>query len=199
MELIVISSPDVVADESIIINDLFQSGLNCFHIRKPNDSEGQIRKLIDGIYPMYYSRLALHQHHQIADGYGIKRLHYTESARKRSNVEDWQMQTDQGYTLSTSVHDIASLSSLISFDYVFYGPVFNSISKPGYHSGIAAGFKLNKEAVKTKVIALGGVEASNFPKIKTMNFDGAAVLGTIWNEPEKAVANFRRLKGKYVY
>jgi len=27
-----------------------------------------------------------------------------------------------------------------------------------------------------------------------MNFDGAAILGAIWNEPDKAITNFKQLK-----
>ena len=31
-------------------------------------------------------------------------------------------------------------------------------------------------------------------KIKEMNFDGAAVLGAIWNEPAHGIENFIKLK-----
>jgi len=41
---------------------------------------------------------------------------------------------------------------------------------------------------------LGGVDESGIKKLKAMNFDGAAVLGAIWNEPDKAIIHFKLLK-----
>ena len=194
MKLVVISNPEMVVDESIIINNLFKSGLKYFHIRKPNHNATQVSKLIEEIHPQYYSYISLHQYHQLAKEFGIKRLHYTEQARTESDIQKWQAQIDAGYNLSTSTHSLTSLSAFRLFDYVFYGPVFNSISKPGYQSIIPADFKLDKDYPKPDVFALGGVDTSGLKKIKTMNFDGAAVLGAIWNEPDKAITNFKRLK-----
>src|SRR5689334_9961149 len=99
-----------------------------------------------------------------------------------------------GFVLSTSVHDLIVLPEIPHFDYVFYGPVFNSISKIGYQSKLSPDFKLDKTCSKPQVIALGGVELSNLTKIKTMGFAGAAVLGALWNEPGKSVEIFQQLK-----
>jgi thiamine-phosphate pyrophosphorylase len=194
MELIVISSPNPIADESIIINNLFRSGLKYFHIRKPESNIQMVRELINGIAPRYYGRISLHQFHQIAPEYGIKRLHYTESARVGSNQQQLQSKMDDRFTLSTSIHDISILPALLCFDYAFYGPVFNSISKPGYQSKLPVDFKLDKTNIKTRVAALGGVEAYNLMSIKNMGFDGAAVLGMLWNDPSKAQERFHQLK-----
>ena len=199
MELIVISNPVAVADESMIINHLFQSGLKYLHIRKPGSDIKAVRDLVNGITPLFYDRISLHQFHEIAPDYGITRLHYTEQARTETSGQKIQLQIDQGYKLSTSIHDTAVLNSLAGFDYVFYGPVFNSLSKPGYQSRLPADFKLNKANTNPRVIALGGVEKSNLVKIKAMNFDGAAVLGTIWNEPDKSLARFLELNKTYLF
>jgi thiamine-phosphate pyrophosphorylase len=103
-------------------------------------------------------------------------------------------QQADGFTLSTSIHDIPSLPRVEHFNYVFYSPVFNSISKPGYNSKVSEDLILDKAGYETKVIALGGVQVSNLPRIKRMGFDGAAVLGTLWNEPHRAVERFNQLK-----
>ncbi|WP_183574375.1 thiamine phosphate synthase [Mucilaginibacter sp. X5P1] len=199
MELIVISNPRPVADESIIVNNLFQSGLKYFHIRKPKSDIQTVRELINGIAPRYYDRISLHQFHEIAQEYGIKRLHYTESARVGSNQQQLQSKVDDGFILSTSIHDISILQALTCFDYVFYGPVFNSISKPAYQSKLPADFKLDKINIKTRVMALGGVEACNLTRIKNMGFDGAAVLGILWIEPHKAQERFHQLKESMLF
>ncbi|WP_184549814.1 thiamine phosphate synthase [Mucilaginibacter sp. FT3.2] len=194
MELVVISSPVAIADEPILINNLFHAGLKCFHLRKPEVGIQTVKKLLDGIAPLFYDRIALHLFHEIAADYGLKRLHYTERVREASGTVQWQSQLDEGFTLSASIHDISILPELTHFDYVFYGPVFDSISKPGYQNKLAVDFKLGKTNVKPKVIALGGVEISNLTKIKAMGFDGAAVLGTLWNEPGKAIERYHQLK-----
>ena len=194
MELIVVSNPDAVADETFIINDLFQSGLKYFHIRKPESDIHTVTKLLKGIAPRFYDRIALHQFHEMATDFGIKRLHYTEPARNASDSTKWQNQLDKGFTLSTSIHDIAVLPALKHFDYVFYGPVFDSISKPGYKSKLFADFKLDKNGIIPKVIALGGIRVSNLKLLGAMGFDGAAVLGTLWNEPGKAAMHYNQLK-----
>jgi thiamine-phosphate pyrophosphorylase len=194
MELIVISNPTPFADESMLINNLFAAGLKCFHLRKPESDIQSIKDLLNGIAPGFYERIAIHQFHEIAADYGIKRLHYTERVREGSSTKKWQSQLDDGFTLSTSIHDISILHSLPHFEYVFYGPVFDSISKPGYQSKLTADFKLDKTNIKPKVIALGGVKRSNLKKLKTMGFDGAAVLGTLWNESDKVLKRFRQLK-----
>lgn len=194
MELIVISNPAPVADESMLINNLFMAGLQYFHIRKPESDVKTVRKLINCIAPRFYDRIALHQFYEIAADYGIKRLHYTEKARETSGTAQWQSRLYDGFTLSTSIHDLSILPDLALFDYVFFGPVFNSISKPGYQSKLTADFKLEKNNPKPQVIALGGVELSNLTRLNTMGFDGAAVLGKLWNEPNKAVECFIQLK-----
>jgi thiamine-phosphate pyrophosphorylase len=86
------------------------------------------------------------------------------------------------------------LPSLTVFDYAFFGPVFDSLSKPGHQSCVGADFRLNKQSAQPKVIALGGVEAQYLQQVKTMGFDGAAVLGTIWNQPQKALPTFEQLQ-----
>ena len=194
MELIVISSPVPVVEESMLLNNLFIAGLQCLHIRKPGADVKSVRGLINGIAPRFYHRLVLHQFHEIAADYGINRLHYTEQYRAATSAESRSVLKAKNYVLSTSIHDLTTLPLLQDFDYTFYGPVFNSLSKPGYESVVPAHFKLEKSDSPIQVFAIGGVTLSGLAKIKTMNFDGAAVLGAIWNEPHDAVSAFVQLK-----
>lgn len=200
MKLKVISSPVEVPDESIIINRLFEAGLECFHVRKPGITVKTIRELISDISPDYYNRISLHQFHEMAKEFGIKRLHFTEQARAGVSVSNLEDQVAGGYTLSTSIHELATLSGLNYFSYTFYGPVFESLSKPGYKSHVDDQFRLNKrEDGNLEVIALGGIDVSNLKKAKAMNFDGVAVLGAIWNEPDKAIINFTNLMSNSLF
>jgi len=194
MQLIVISHPDTVAHEARLINQLFEAGLTRFHLRKPDWDEKRLIDLLRQIDQSFYPYIALYQYHHIAIDFNIKRLHYTEKHRLATGSDKLTHQKEQGYILSTSIHNITYLSSLEPFDYTFFGPVFNSISKPDYQSKLPEGFHINRNDTQPKIIALGGVEVSNLDKLKLMGFDGAAVLGTIWNDPAHAITNFRKLQ-----
>lgn len=195
MELIVITHPEPVPDESRIIQELFEEGLECLHLRKPDYSEAQIATLLSEIRPEWYDRISLHQHHQVADHFGMRRLHFSEGKRKTTSAETILSLKQQGYTLSTSIHSSEDLAILPDpFEYVFLGPVFDSISKAGYESILQSGFKLNKYRKPCKVIALGGIAAFNVPVARQMGFDGVAVLGTIWQAPDRARLAFHSLR-----
>jgi thiamine-phosphate pyrophosphorylase len=129
------------------------------------------------------------------EAYDIHRWHFTERHRMgHPQKGDPPLQTlkEQGYILSTSVHDLQTLQQLPSlFSYAFFSPVFDSISKQGYKGVVEDGFLLGSAGMPVRVIALGGIDAGNIQRVINMNFDGAALLGTIWNEPAKAIDNFK--------
>jgi len=196
MELIVISEPGAATEEALTINQLFKAGLKRLHLRKPGWDNKQLTKLLMQIDKAFHHEIALHQHHEIAGDFDMKRLHYTEQHRMNTDLKKMSRQNKEGYVLSTSVHDLSTLARLTLFDYAFFGPVFNSISKQEYQSSLKDGFQIDKKCIKTKVIALGGVEETNLGKVKQMNFDGAAVLGAVWNDPTRAVVNLKSLMQK---
>ncbi len=193
MKLFVISNPKNFPQEAQLINQLFEAGMNCFHLRKPGKNAAEINDLIQHIDPENHPKIALHQHHFLVGKNSIKRLHFTEEIRNKTEGKDLQQLKQQGFTLSTSVHQAEMISEMQQFDYVFLSPVFNSISKAGYAGFANASFTIQKSVKQPEVIALGGIDATTIHQLKTMDFDGAAVLGTIWQQPEKAVSNFKTL------
>jgi thiamine-phosphate pyrophosphorylase len=190
MHLIVISNPVAVPNEAALVNTMFDAGLKLFHLRKPCDSLSDVRRLVQHIKPVYYSRIALHQYHEMAEEFGMKRLHFKEESKPLNGHRS--LLRTKGYTLSKSVHDLSDLHSLKEFDYVFFSPVFDSISKSNYKTVIGQDFKLDK-SIATDVIALGGINRQNINQAKTMGFAGAAVLGALWNDPQNALKNLIEL------
>lgn len=178
--LFVISNPKPVANEASLINRLFDEGLPVIHLRKPESSLKEVSALLNGIHPLHYPKIALHQHHSLAGDFGISRLHYTEAARKALSAETLLKQKTR-HLLSTSVHSLADYQGLSEhFDYAFLSPVFNSISKPGYPAQ-AFELKISDKKPSTRLIALGGIDESNCLKAYEMGYDGIAVLGAVWN------------------
>jgi len=185
MKLIVLSSPVALIDEHHTINGLFELSLQYFHLRKPNASRESVVKLLKQIDPRYYSRIALHQFHEVAADFGIKRLHFKADLRNVFKL-GLERYAEEQYLCSTSAHSIAELYTFEDFNYAFFSPVFSSLSKPGYLGIVPPDFALDVR-IATEVIALGGITSENILQIKDMGFKGAAVLGTIWSDPANAL------------
>jgi thiamine-phosphate pyrophosphorylase len=197
--LIVISCPTAVADEAGIINALFDEGLKILHLRKPGIEIDELNTLLRKIKPQYLHRIALHQHHAVACDFGIKRLHFTETLRKGSNEEELLHLINEKNILSTSSHQTMEYQNLSAcFEYTFYGPVFNSISKQGYSSTLPDDFIFPVELNHPRPIAIGGIDVSNFKKALDMQFDGVAVLGTIWQNIDESIQKFKILQSAWI-
>ena len=189
--MIVITNPSAVADEISIIGSLFEEGLALLHIRKPDFSELEMASFIHQIDLEYRSKLVLHNHHVLAEDFGINRFHFSEKQR----ISTVPMPT--GFSKpcrhnSTSTHSINEFNSLtIGFEYAFLSPVFKSISKENYHpvTNLFEALKLRTNT-NTKIIALGGIDSENIAKTLESGFDDIALLGSIWNN-ENPVKQFK--------
>jgi len=178
MDVFVVTRPDYFEGEAERINQLFRNGMQVLHIRKPGNDPAAFRQLMAEIEPVFYDRITVHQHHELAAAFSLIRLHYPE--KKRPSAGELGEMKRAGFIVSTSIHDLNALKDCAAYDYVFYGPVFNSISKPGYKSVLATDFTLPVRKDGPQLIAIGGVTLSKLQILKDMNFDGAALLGAVW-------------------
>lgn len=186
-KLIVVSSPDIFLGEGAVINELFDSGLQCFHLRKPNSTDEEIQLLIDDISFGFHDRIVLHHKADLAEDNNFKRLHINYSFFKANDLPR------EKFKLSCSVHSWEEYRGVKnSMEYVFISPVFDSISKPYYKAETELHeIPVNKGA---EIIALGGINSDNLLRAKEIGFDGVAVLGMIWENPLKAKEKFLELK-----
>ena len=70
-------------------------------------------------------------------------------------------------------------------DYVFISPIYDSISKHGYHSAFSDEVLRQASAqgiIDHKVVALGGVTRQRIPQLEKYGFGGAAMLGEMWKD-----------------
>ncbi len=185
--LIVISPPEALANEASLINKLFESGMQLFHLRKPHATKEEVRLLLNEIQPEYRKGVVLNQFYELSEEFGINRFHFSTDKRNRSEHTAWKK---EGNVLSTSTHELKEYTSLEScFDYAFLSPVFDSISKSLYKK---VQFEI-KEKTNVKLIALGGITATNCNEVKQLGFDGIAVLGGIWQQQDP-VESFKEIK-----
>jgi len=191
MKLLVITPPNDLEQEAETANLLLAYGLEALHVRKPWHREDELCAYLDRIDPAHYHKLALHQHHRIAERYRIRRLHYPEAMREAADLQELEAHRSNHIVLSTSVHAPDTLAGLTGFAYAFYGPVFESISKPGYGTGSKPFTFPERRLRATDVIGIGGVTSENIRELKKMNFDGAALLGSIWQDIPNALSTFK--------
>lgn len=175
--MIVISNPIAIANEISLIHSLFEAGLALFHVRKPNFSEIEMAKFVHQIKTDYRKNLVLHSHHEIADDFGINRIHFSEKERTNAFANNFQNKI-----ISTSTHAIEDFNALGTyFEYAFLSPVFKSISKENYlpKTDLFEALK-SRTNFKTKIIGLGGIQADNITETLQNGFDDIALLGSIW-------------------
>lgn len=185
--LIIISHPENQRYEASLINQLFEVGMQLFHLRKPHATEEEVRLLLNEINPEYRKGVVLNQFYELSEEFEMNRFHFSTDKRNRSEHTAWNK---EGNVLSTSTHELKEYTSLEScFDYAFLSPVFNSISKPLYKK---VQFEI-KEKTNVKLIALGGMTATNCNVVKQLGFDGIAVLGGIWQQ-QHPVESFKEIK-----
>jgi thiamine-phosphate pyrophosphorylase len=193
-ELIIISDAHPIPDEAQIVNELFHEGLRTFHLRKPEAEKKQVKELLKKVKPDYIPNIVLHDHYDLGTSFKVKGLHTRDNGEKAPASL---------HSISRSVHSIRELYDNFSrYEYLLISPIYDSISKKGYNAAfnlkeLALELEnLKKEKNKSKFIALGGVDECNIQKTFSIGFDGAAVLGALWqlHNPKEIVDKFRRLK-----
>jgi thiamine-phosphate pyrophosphorylase len=190
--MILIANPTSVPNEINLIHQLFKEGLQLFHVRKTDFSVAEMKAFLTEIKSDYRQNLVLHSHHQLAVEFGIHRLHFTEKKRNGTCEENLQKWKQKKFTLSTSIHKMDDFEKLSDvFDYAFFGPVFESISKPNYSSDIDFENELKQRTNnKTALIAVGGITSQRIKITLKYGFDDVALLGTIWNS-NHPIENFK--------
>jgi thiamine-phosphate pyrophosphorylase len=187
MKLVVISPENEYAGEPRLLAALFAEGLERYHLRKPGWSSARLEAWLGELPEEYYSRIVLHQHHELVARFGLGGRHWRDEADAPMLPPD-----DLGFT-SRACHSLGTLRKVLGhFDAVLAGAVFASISKPGH--GPRMDLSVTELRIlltertpaerRTAVFALGGVNVDKFPACAELGFDGVAVLGAVWNEAD---------------
>lgn len=187
--IILISNSVPVNDEHQIIGQIFDEGLEVFHLRKKEFQENEMRAFIENIPQKYRGRIVLHSHYHLAAEYGLKGIHVPA-------VYAGGMPAG---TLSVSFHSPEEIQkSELPFDYGFLSPVFDSISKAGYKRRFNPDeLRLFLKDRKEKIIALGGMDEDKIETVKNLGFSGIALLGAIWQN-ENPAGKFKQIQERWL-
>lgn len=186
MKLVVISSSKNKTDDPKIMTELFECGLNLFHLRKPSMSTEDMQKVIEAVPEHFHDRIVIHSHHKLAGKYKLRGIHLTGVHRRRK-FSTWlrlrllQMKHDS-LTVSTSFHKLAHIyTNKSDYDYVFLGSIFDRLST-GFHAGYSEhSLRAVVEKSKLTLIARGGTNASVIGRCHDIGFAGIAFASAIWD------------------
>lgn len=181
MRYIVITSPDFIPDEASLICRLFDCGLDVLHLRKPGSAVGACARLLDELPASILPHIVVHDHFQLCRDYGLGGVHLN---RRNPSVPSFVRSASGRYTVSASCHSIVEAEERKpKADYVFLSPIFDSISKQGYHSAYSPDTlreASRRGIIDDMVVALGGVTVEAIPRLREWHFGGAAFLGDVW-------------------
>ncbi len=186
MSPILISPPDFLPDEAKIVCQLFEQGLQRFHIRKQTQEIEEVRLYLKNIPQSLHNQIVLHNHFELLQEFeGLGGLHFNA----KNPFSEVVLAQYKGKIFTQACHSFEEIQSLDErISYCFLSPIYDSISKENYRSSfsstaIKAFFPQYKRA--TKVVALGGIKPENQAKTLSFGFDKVAVLGYIWDQYSK--------------
>lgn len=191
----VITHTGNIKHETTLWLQLLQHGATSILVRKPGWDEADYEMLLLGANPSCYPSLIIADHPALCERYGLMGVHFGEAIRGSVSQQDLLTYQQKGWVLSTSIHSTLTLPVVSNrWNQVLLSPVFDSISKAGYRAAFDKNFRLEKDGYAGNVIALGGIDQHTADKARHMQFDGIALLGAIWQQPEHAVRNFINIR-----
>lgn len=155
-------------------NLLLQSNIERLHVRKPSASKDELKAYLEQLDSSLYAKISLHNHHELVDELGLGVKHF----KGKEVVNTTGIASKSFHSLEEIKGETAALS------YGFLSPIFESISKSQYKADFNHN-RLNEaltEFDKFPIYALGGIDIKKMKQIQEMNFEGVALLGTIWME-----------------
>ncbi|MBR4046432.1 MAG: thiamine phosphate synthase [Alistipes sp.] len=175
MRLIAITTPKVTDDDASIIGRLLDRGIDIIHLRKPESTIDECRKLLTKLTAEQRSKIVIHDYPELYFEFSLRGVHINR------NITSLPI----GYNGSTS-RSCHTFEEVLRYkeecDYLFLSPIFDSISKRGYKSRFSDEV-LRRASVEglidSKVIALGGVTLDKIPYLRSLNFGGVAMMGAI--------------------
>jgi thiamine-phosphate pyrophosphorylase len=211
--LVVLTMPEFFPGEAGYLQGMLEAGVEKLHIRKPGATVHEVEDLIRQLPGRWYSRLVLHGSAEVralAAGLGIPQVHGPVAYEGGRIMNGSRLSGGGGpevrmgggpevripgaIAVSTSVHSPEELDALPGgLAYAFLSPLFDSLSKPGY-KGEPSLLARPEGRGGCKAIGLGGIGEATIGEVLAHGWEGAAVLGWIWDHPAEAVDRYKRLK-----
>lgn len=198
MKIVVVSSPKDQPDEIFEVIKMFEAGLEHFHIRKPRLSRKELTEYIKLFPEKYRERIVTHSFHGLASSLKLGGIHLSRKHRKRGKFYRFQLflkrKFDKKLLVTRTFHKLTDITDdKRKYSYTFLSPVFDSIT----HSTLSGGFSKRALLImipqaKQPVYALGGIMPELLPEVSDLGFEGAVLLGSVWNTEEAPHVVFKK-------
>ena len=177
MKIIAITTSKIISEDGYIIRGLLDNGVDIVHLRKPESTIDECRELLSNLGDEYRARIVVHDYPELYYEFSLRGVHINKNIGTLPDGYDGLR--------TRSCH---SLEEVVRYkdecDYLFLSPIFDSISKAGYHSAFDE-CSLRQASISgvidSRVIALGGVTFDRIDYLKELNFGGVAMSGAIYS------------------
>ena len=177
MKIIAITTPKVIDEDTFLIKNLLERGIDFVHLRKPDADINACRKLLSELTDEERTKIIVHDFPELYFEFSLKGIHINRNVTSLPN--DYK-----GYK-TRSCHSLEEIIKYKNdYDYLFLSPIFDSISKVGYKSEFNNQDLLEASEggiIDEKVIALGGVTFDKIPYLEELHFGGVAMIGGLHN------------------
>ena len=201
MKLILISPSKKQESEMGFLLNMFEQGLQTYHVRKKTFSTRELRNYLEAIPAKYHNRLVIHSHHELALKFKLKGIYVSRSHKKKRFKlwfwKKWLKLRRADLEISTTQRSIEDVLDYIPrYDYIFLAPVFDSLS--GNFQSAFSDYNLipTLKNSRYKVMARGGVSIDTLQKAHELGFGGVAFYTSIW-KTTNPLQEFIKVKEKF--
>jgi thiamine-phosphate pyrophosphorylase len=203
MKLIVISNSGSIEDEAQIITQLFEAGLETFHLRKHKLSTRKMKEFIKKIPEHFHNRIVIHSHHNLARKFNLRGIHLTKSHKKRKfrtwlSIKLIQLKNPNIIitTSYTTTGQILETGKKYNKNYVFLSPIFDSLSSKFQGGFTEHSLKSAIQKSEIDIVARGGIDIDAIEKSFKIGFRGVAFYSAIWKKKDP-VLEFNKIVEKF--
>lgn len=122
-------------------------------------------------------------------------VHWGQETLSKYNSNDKVISIVQRLRLGVSVHSIeeAKIAEERGADYLFFGHVYSTNSKPDLEPRGLCALDEVCRGVSIPVMAIGGIDPGNIHAIRSAGAQGVAVISNVWSSdsPDRAAASLR--------
>ncbi|MGJ9458070.1 thiamine phosphate synthase [Oceanobacillus sp. CF4.6] len=178
-ELHIISTGEQSPETFVSIAEKINGYVGFFHIREKSWSDIQYMQTIELLHSkgIPLEKIMVNHRIHVANAMQVRGVQLTYQSIDVSVAR----KTYESLYIGCSVHSVEEAVSALQHgtDYLLYGHVFDSRSKPGVKPKGLDGLKQVAQHVSIPVIAIGGITPQNTPQIINHGASGIAVLSGV--------------------
>ena len=201
MRIAVFARSGELPKEHRIVSDLFDAGLDEYHLLKPGWTATDYARFIDRFQSAQRERIVLYRALSIGLEQPVGGVHLRSDLRRPGWLPALQLswlrrrfRRTRRYATFRTTGELAR--NIRHFDVALLGPVFERSPRSGYRSTIVPkALAAELARLRKPVLAFGGVQAGNVEEAGRIGFAGVVLRNAIWQAPEP-VAAFSEIRSR---